>query len=232
MVTIFFRTLLIYMILIATVRLMGKRQIGELEVTDLVTTLLLSEIAALPITDTNIPISHALIPMITLLFLEVASSIVLIRLPRLKTLVSARPTVVIREGALDQTALRAIRISMEELMGEIHQQGYSSLEQISDAILEKNGKFTILPKPAYAQPTVKELNLPQQEDPLMHVVFSDGKCNRAGLSIIQKDEAWLARRLQKEGYAPKDLFCVTANRRGELLAIPLEESLKKKGRHA
>ena len=73
LVTIFFRTLLIYLILITTVRLMGKRQIGELEVTDFVTTLILSEIASLPITDTNIPISHALIPMITLLFLEVAS---------------------------------------------------------------------------------------------------------------------------------------------------------------
>ena len=232
MVTIFFRTLLIYLILIATVRLMGKRQIGELEVTDFVTTLILSEIASLPITDTNIPISHALIPMITLLFLEVASSIVLIRLPRLKTLVSARPTVVIREGSLDQVALRSIRISMEELMGEIRQQGYSSLEQINDAILEKNGKFTILPKPAYAQPTVKDLNLSQQDDPLMHVVFSDGKSNRTGLSIIQKDENWLVKNLKKQGYAPKDLFCVIANRRGELLAIPLQEPLKKKGKRS
>ena len=230
MVTIFFRTLLIYLILIATVRLMGKRQIGELEVTDFVTTLILSEIASIPITDTNIPISHALIPMITLLFLEVASSIVLIRLPRLKTLVSARPTVVMREGVLDQAALRSIRISMEELMGEIRQQGYSSMEQISDAILEKNGKFTILPKPAYAQPTLHDLQLSQQDDPLMHVVFSDGRCNRAGLSIIQKDEAWLTRALQKQGYAPKNLFCVTANRRGDLLAIPLQKTPKKKGK--
>ena len=229
MVTIFFRTLLIYLILIATVRLMGKRQIGELEVTDFVTTLILSEIASLPITDTNIPVSHALIPMITLLFLEVASSIVLIRLPRLKTLVSARPTVVISNGVLDQSALRSIRISMEELMGEIRQQGYSSLDQIGDAILEKNGKFTILPKPAYAQPTVKDLKLDQQDDPLMHVVFSDGKCNRAGLSIIKKDEKWLESALKKRGYEAKDLFCIMANRQGELLAIPLQQSLKKKG---
>ena len=109
MITIFFRTLLIYVILIATVRLMGKRQIGELEVTDLVTTLLLSEIAALPITDTNIPVSHVLIPMITLLFLEVSSSVILIKLPKLKSLVSARPTVIISDGVLDQKALRSIR---------------------------------------------------------------------------------------------------------------------------
>ncbi len=227
MVTIFFRTLLIYLILIATVRLMGKRQIGELEVTDFVTTLMLSEIAALPITDTNIPVSHALIPMITLLFLEVASSVVLIRLPKLKTLVSAHPTIIIRDGVLDQSALRSIRISVEELMGEIRQQGYSSIDQINDAILEKNGKFTILPKSKYATPTVQQLGLRDQPDPLMHVVFSDGKCNCSGLSLIQKNEEWLNRKLKDLGYDAEDLFCVTANRAGEICAIPIQSPTPK-----
>ena len=223
MITIFFRTLLIYLILIATVRLMGKRQIGELEVTDFVTTLILSEIAALPITDTNIPVSHALIPMITLLFLEVASSVVLIRLPGLKALVSARPTIVVSDGVLDQRALRSIRISMEELMGEIRQQGYSSMDEINHAILEKNGKFTILPKPEFAQPTAKQLNLKTQaDDPLMHVVFSDGRCNRAGLSLIDRDEEWLFEQLRARGHDPRKLFCVTASRAGELCVIPLQ----------
>ena len=222
MITILFRTLLIYVILIATVRTMGKRQIGELEVTYLVTTLMLSEIAALPITDTNIPVSHALIPMITLLFLEVASSVVLIRLPILKSIVSAHPTIVICDGKLDQSALRSIRISMEELMGEIRQQGYSSIDQINDAILEKNGKFTILPKPKYAQPTAEQLNLKTKEDPLMHVVFSDGKCNRSGLSIIQKDQIWLEETISRKGYNKEDIFCVLANRLGEFNIILLE----------
>lgn len=227
MITILFRTLLIYIILIATVRIMGKRQIGELEVTDLVTTLMLSEIAALPITDTNIPVSHALIPMITLLFLEVASSVVLIRISILKSLVSAHPTIVICDGHLNQQALRSIRISMEELMGEIRQQGYSSIDQINDAILEKNGKFTILPKPQYAQPTAGQLGIESKEDPLMHVVYSDGRCNFSGLSIIQRNEDWLNDTLRAKGYAKEQLFCVLANRLGEFNVIPLE---KTKGR--
>ena len=227
MITILFRTLLIYVILIATVRTMGKRQIGELEVTDLVTTLMLSEIAALPITDTNIPVSHALIPMITLLFLEVASSVVLIRLPILKSIVSAHPTIVICDGKLDQPALRSIRISMEELMGEIRQQGYSSIDQINDAILEKNGKFTILPKPQYAQPTAEQLELKTKEDPLMHVVFSDGKCNRSGLSIIQKDQTWLEETISRKGYNKEDIFCILANRLGECNIILLGTNKKR-----
>lgn len=222
MITILFRTLLIYLILIATVRIMGKRQIGQLEVTDLVTTLILSEIAALPITDTNIPISHALIPMITLLFLEVASSVVVIRIPVLKSLVSAHPTIVICDGHLNQAALRSIRISMEELMGEIRQQGYSSVDQISDAILEKNGRFTILPKPQYAQPTTEQLGLKSQDDPLMHVIFSDGKCNHSGLSIIGKTEEWMLDTLRAKGCSKDQIFCMLANKLGEVTVIPLE----------
>lgn len=96
MLTIFVRTLLIYGSLLLTLRVMGKRQIGELEVTDLVTTLLISEIASLPITNQDIPVSYALIPIVTLLILEIFFSVILIRFPRLKGLVSAKPTVIIR----------------------------------------------------------------------------------------------------------------------------------------
>ena len=149
MLTILIRTLIVYVVLICIMRLMGKRQIGELEVTDLVTTLLISEIASLPITNQEIPISHALIPMITLLILEVFSSVILIRFPSLKALVSARPTVIIQEGHLKQDALRELRISMDELISEIRQQGFAELSQIDTAILEKNGKLTVLPKGSF-----------------------------------------------------------------------------------
>ena len=116
MLTIFFRTLLIYIFLMLIMRLMGKRQIGELEVTDLVTTLLLSEIASLPITNQELPVSHAFIPMITLLALEVFSSYILVRSNRLKKILSARPTILINNGKLSPHALCEVRISIDELM--------------------------------------------------------------------------------------------------------------------
>ena len=222
MITILFRTLLIYLILVIIMRLMGKRQIGELELTDLVTTLLISEIAALPITNQDIPVSYALIPMITLLILEVGSSIILIRFPKLKALVSARPTVIIHNGTLRQKALRSLRISMEELMSEIRQQGYPDLEQVSDAILEKNGKLTILPKPPYAQPTVEQLGATPEKDELMHVVMCNGACNTAGLRLIGKDKQWLEKEIARRGYTPERLFCVTANEAGKIYLIPIQ----------
>ena len=226
MLSLLFRTLLIYLILFVIMRLMGKRQIGELEVTDLVTTLLLSEIASLPITNQELPVSHAVIPMTILLFLEIAFSVVLIRFPRLKFLVSARPTVIMQNGKLDQSALRTLRISIDELVSEIRQQGYTSIEQIDCAILEKNGKLTILPKPAYGQPTAAQLGLALERDPLMHIVYANGSTSRAGLALIGKSEEWLQKKLRKKRIDPKNTFCVMANSDGEILQIPLK---KKKG---
>ena len=217
---IFLRTLLIYLFLIVIMRLMGKRQIGELEVTDLVTTLLLSEIASLPITDLSIPISHALLPMAILLGLEVLSSLILIHFPKWKGLVSARPTILIRKGELDQKALLSVRMSMEELMGELRQQGYTDPAQVSDAILEKNGSLTILPRGEFAPPTVGQLGLTPSDDPLMHVVLYNGYVNHTGLRLIGKTPAWLDDQLSQNNYSLKQLFCVLANEDGKITFIP------------
>ncbi len=227
MLTIFVRTLLIYGALLLTLRLMGKRQIGELEVTDLVTTLLISEIASLPITNQDIPVAYALIPIATLLILEIFFSMILVRLPRLKGLVSAKPTVIIRHGVLCQRALLDLRMSVEELMSEVRQQGYSDLAMISDAILEKNGKLTVLPKPQFAPPNLGQLGVQVPADPLMHVVLSGGTYNDEGLKLIGHDRAWLDAQLARRGYAKERLFCVTGNENGHLLLIPLAKKDKK-----
>ena len=224
MITLIFRTLLVYVFLIFIMRLMGKRQIGELEVTDLVATLLLSEIASLPITDPNIPVLHALIPMIVLLSLEVFSSYILIRVPKLKNFLSATPTFIIKDGILDQSALMATRLSIEELMSEIRQQGFCSLASVWYAILEKDGKLTILPRARYSPPTQEQMNITASEESLMHVVYNGGSFNDKGLAMIGHDRTWLEKQLSRRGVRLADQFCVTANSQGEIYWIP-----KKKG---
>lgn len=223
MTTILIRTLIIYFSLIITMRLMGKRQIGELEVTDLVTTLLISEIASLPITNQEIPVLFAIIPMITLLVLEIISSYILVCFPRLKKLVSATPTVVIRGGQLRQDALRQLRLSLEELMSEIRQQGLTDLSMVECAILEKNGKLTVIPKAEYATPTVGQLGLQVANEGLMHIVFCNGSYSTFGLSLIGKDRDWLERQLARRKLLPEQLFCVTANEQGHLYWIKKED---------
>lgn len=216
MVTILLRTILIYACLITTMRLMGKRQIGELEVTDLVTTFLLSEIASLPIADRDVPVVHALIPMITLLTLEVLSSYILLRVPRLKSLLSARPTVLIDKGKLDQRALRETRVSVDELMSEVRNHGLTSLSQIECAILEKNGKLTVLPKPQFAQPSCEQLGITACSEPLMHIVYVANTYSDTGLRLIGKDRAWLECQFAKRSIDKERLYCATANEGGDL----------------
>ncbi len=225
MVTIVFRTLLIYGILLLTMRLMGKRQIGELEVTELVTTLLVSEIASVPVTNQDIPILHAVIPILLLLILEVLSSFLLFRFPALKPVLSASPTQLIREGKMLQSELLSNRVSVEELMSELRQQGYADLSQIDEAILETNGKLTILPKPAFSMPNASQLGVTLSEEPLSHVVFCAGRVNKAGLSLIGKDPAWLRRELSRRKVSAKSLYCVTANRSGEIHLVKKETSV-------
>ena len=224
MITLIFRTLLVYIFLIIIMRMMGKRQIGELEVTDLVATLLLSEIASLPITDPNIPVLHAIVPMIVLLSLEVFSSYILIRVPKLKNFLSSSPTFLIKEGVLDQAALMASRLSIEELMSEIRQQGFCNLAYIWYAILEKDGQLTILPRTRYAPPTQEQLNISAEEEHLMHVVYNGNTFNDKGLTLIGKDRSWLEKQMERRGISLADQFCVTANSHGEIYWI-----VKKKG---
>ena len=125
MVTILIRTLIVYVALIGTMRFMGKRQLGELEISDLVTTLLLSDIATLPITNTDLPLSHALIPILTLTSLEVVLSGVLLKLPSLKRVLSVRPAILVRHGKPDRAVMRSVRVSAEELLSQLRQKVFS-----------------------------------------------------------------------------------------------------------
>lgn len=223
MVTIVFRTLLIYLILLVTMRLMGKRQIGELEVTELVTTLLVSEIASIPITNQDIPVLHAVIPIFLLLILEVLSSWLPIKLPFLKPVFSPNPTPLIRNGTLCPRAMDSNRLSVEELMAEVRQKGYSDISQIEEAILESNGKVTLVPKPDFVTPNAAQLGLRPKEEPLCHIVFCGGRINKAGLRLVGKDAAWFRRELARRHYTASKLYCATANNRGDLTLIEKEK---------
>ena len=224
MTTIFVRTLIVYCSLMIVLRLMGKRQIGEMEVTDLVTTLLLSEIAALPVTNLDIPISYAIIPMVLLLALEVGSSMLLSTFPKSKKFLSARPAVLIHNGVLDQKMLRDTRMTPEELMTEVRQNGLCDLSEVKDAILEKNGKITLFPFARYAPPNAGDLSLNLPEEPLSHVVFFCGSICQEGLTLIGKDEAWLLRELDRRGVPPEKVFAATANEAGKLYYMIKEEA--------
>ena len=226
MITILFRTLIVYITLILIMRLMGKRQIGELEVTDLVTTLLISEIASLPITNYEIPVLSAIIPMITLLVLEVLSSWILVRFPRLRGLVSATPTVIIRHGEIRQEAMSRNRLTVDELMEELRCQGVTDLKTVKYAVLETSGQLSVLLYPKDQPLTPAQAGVTVADDLFLpRIIINDGRLLRQNLRSAGYEEKWLLGQLRKAGAArTEDVFLLTVDEAGSVVCVLKEES--------
>ncbi|MBQ9746010.1 MAG: DUF421 domain-containing protein, partial [Clostridia bacterium] len=198
MASIFIRTLAVYVMLIAIMRFLGKRQIGEMQISELVTTFLLSELASQPLTNTSVPLALAFVPVVTLVCLEVAFSFLPTKLPFLKKLLDSKPSIIIGKGKIDRREMMRMRMSLEDLLCELHISGFTSPEEIEYAILEPNGKLSFLPKAA-----------PEGAQGIAHPVIIDGKCAEYALRSAGKDRAWLARELAKRHTAEKDIFLMT-----------------------
>ena len=206
MLTILFRTVIIYVILLIVMRLMGKRQIGELDISDLVTTFLLSEIASLPITDTSIPVTFAIIPMIILLTFEVSSSWFLAKFPFLKNLFSTRPATIIRNGKINQKEMLKARLSLDELIGELRQGGISDISEVRYAILEQNGKITIIQNASAKPVSVEQMNIEVCDNGIDHIIISDGFTNKHSLKLLGITQKELKAILDKNGLRQKNIY--------------------------
>ena len=147
MATILYRIIVIYILLSLSLRIMGKRQVGELEVSDLISTLLLSEIAALPVADPEIPLLYAVIPLLFILALELLITCLKNRFAFLKQIFEPKTATLIKDGKIDQAALKRLRISVDELMGELRLQGVDALSDVSLGTVEQNGRLSVLLDP-------------------------------------------------------------------------------------
>ena len=223
MTTIFIRTLIVYVILLSAMRLMGKRQIGELEVSDLITTLILSEIASLPITDSSIPVSHAIIPIVILLTFEVVSSSLLVHFPKIKNLISTRPTILIRNGILSSTQMKKARITADELISELRQQGISNISEVQYAILEQNGKISVIQKPEYRPPSSKDMNIKANDGGLYRIVIENGYIDKHGAKESNLSDGDISNILNEEKIPLRRVYLMTVNESGEAEIIVKDE---------
>lgn len=216
MLTIFIRTVIVYLILTVIMRIMGKRQLGELDVNELVITIILSEIATNPITNPERSMLEAIIPMITLASLEILTSGLILKAPIFKSILSSKPAILVSRGIIDFKMMKKVRISLEELVSQVRQNGIYDLNEVDYAILEENGKMSVIPKNANRQPDKSDLKLYCPDTGIMHLIISDGAVNTRGLKIIKKDRAWLDHRLSKLGITTEDIFCMTVDDSGKI----------------
>ncbi len=181
MFTVLLRTLIIYVLISLSFRLMGKRQIGELELSELISTLLLSEIATLPIVDPDVPLVAVLIPVTVILSLEIILTYLKTRSVFLKSILESKPSFLIRNGVLDQKELLKMRVSLNELLTELRLQGIASIKDVEYAILEENGKLSAFPKnasgetPSFAHPVILDGEL--QSEALARTSYTEDSLN-------------------------------------------------------
>jgi uncharacterized membrane protein YcaP (DUF421 family) len=209
MVSIFIRTIIIYIILNIMLRIMGKRQIGELEVNELVSTLLISEIGALPITDTNIPLLPSLFPILFIAALEVIVSVTKNKSATLKKAFEGEPVYIIYKGRLIQQALKENRISVNEFLTEMRIQGIADIQQIRYAILEQNGKISFL----------KESDSPN----ISTAIVIDCEPEINNLRSLGLDTIWLEKKLHEKGLTVSDVFLMCISENGDISVVEKEE---------
>ena len=169
------RATILYAIIIFLIRLMGKRQIGELQPSELVITILLSEIASIPMQDNNIPILHSVVALFALVAYEIFSSAIGLKNNKLRTFIQGHPVIVIRDGKIDMAALRKLRMTVSDLLSALRQKDVFEISQVSYAIFETNGKISVLLKPQYKTSTASDLGLSPKDDGMPFAVICDGK---------------------------------------------------------
>lgn len=221
MITAFFRTAILYVLLIVGLRLTGKRQIGELEPIELVLTMLLSDLASVPMQDFGIPLVNGVIPIVTLLAMSMLLSCVSLRNVRFRTLICGKPAIIIRNGRLQQDAMRHNRLTLDELFEELRTQGVTDISDVKYAVLETGGQLSVLLRTAAQPATPEQMRLDCEDDVFLPtVIINDGRLLRGNLRQTGHDEAWLQAQLSKNGVdAPSQVFLLSIDERGEIICI-------------
>ncbi len=213
----FMRTLLVYAALIGGLRFTGKRQLGELSTSEFAVTILVSELASVPLQDPAIPLLGGIVPLVTLLAVEVLLSCLCRRSIRFRRLLCGNPCMVIRDGKFDPDMLRLLRLSPEDVLEGLRMAGVALVSDVRCGIIETNGQLSVLPYADKQPLTPSDLGKHPKDAGMARVLIFEGKIRRGVLRQLGKDEAWLLRTCRARGiHAPEDVFLLTLDDCGNL----------------
>ncbi len=212
MTVMFIRSFITYILLLLVLRLMGKRQIGELQPSELVTTLLLSEVASQPVTDDNIPLVYGLVPVAAILSFEVILSFAITKNKKFKKIMTGEISVLIDKGKLNMEEMKKNRISLEELASELRQKNIADISRVQYAIMEKNGKLSVIEKAKYQPCTLDDMNIQPEERGIAHAFIVDGEICYENITSSGKNEEFLKKELKKRKIkSPEDIVLFTCD---------------------
>ena len=219
MILSYFRTIILYIVLIFSIRLMGKRQIGEMEPTEFVVTMLVANLAAVPMQDGGIPLFSGLVPILTVLAMELVLSGIGMCSVRFRKLLCGKPVILIENGHILQDNLRRTRITLDELTGQLREKEILDLRTVQYAILETNGNLSVFPYPKDKPASAKNAGIQAGRQYLPITIVEDGFLSRENLKKAGKSRDWLDRVLSEHQAAPEDTFLLTVDEADHILFI-------------
>ena len=222
MLSIFLRTIILYVSVIAAMRFTGKRQIGQLQPAEFVIALLISEVASMPMEDSEIPLLASLIPISVLISLEIIFSVINLKSFRFRKLLTGSPIIVIDDGKLDQKALKRLRFSLEDLLDTLRLNGIFDISEVQYAIVETNGELSVLEKAQNRPATASQVTSDRKSEPIPFSVINDGRFIRHNCNNAHTSEEKILKHLGKKGLRPKDIMLMTADSQGNFNIIKKE----------
>lgn len=222
MATLFTRTVIIYILLILSLRIMGKRQLGELQASELVITFMLSDLAVTPIQNRDTPLLFAIVPILFLLAAEIILSYLIMHCNPLKRLLCEKPNILVKDGVIDQKELRRLRISLTELLSELRQKDVADVGDVAYAILEENGKLSVFLRAGKAPPTAEALGITPKESGIGHPVILDGRRSPVNMAIAGVNEDALQKELKRHKLTVDRVFLMTVDDRKQYRTVRKE----------
>ena len=222
MILSYFRTVVLYLVLIFVIRMMGKRQIGQMEASEFVVTMLVANLAAIPMQDSGIPLYSGLVPILTVLGMELCLSCMIMKSVLFRRLLCGKPVILIDNGHILQDNLRRTRVTLDELTGHLREKDVLDIRTVQYAILETDGNLSVFPYPKERPASAKDAGIEAKPQYLPVTVIEDGYLSQENLRLTGKDEQWLDSILQAHHAGREDTLLLTVDKQDKVTFIRKE----------
>lgn len=226
MLITFFRAIVLYILVLIVMRLMGKREIGQLQPFELAISIMIADLATIPMTETGIPISNGIIPMLGLLVMHLLISMLNIKSTKAREIICGKPRILIYRGKIQEKALKKERFTINELEERLRDNNIFNIGDVEYAILETSGQVTVIPKPNKRTTTPEDFNIEPKYEGIPYDLVVDGKVMYKNLEKLGKNYVWLKKQTEKFGIKPEQALIVTIDGDNQFFCQPLDKEEK------
>ncbi len=216
MLIVFIRTIILYILVLAVMRFMGKREIGQLQPFELVISIMIADLASIPMSDVGVPIFNGIVPILSLLIMHLLISLANLKSINFRGVICGKPSILIYRGKIDEQKLKKERYTINELQERLRGKDVFNIGDVEYAILETSGEINVILKPEKRNPTLEDMNIKSEYDGISYDLVIDGVIQRENLSKINKDYKWLESQVSKFGFEPEQALVVTIDASGKI----------------